>query len=436
MASFDELLSSLHENGQLQDNTNEENFIVINQKRQFIPGSEFDAVIAYEGDINSQVITFKCELIQDGHRLDNCNRKELRWKNTSSGMEGVSPLIVTNTKEEEGVFYLKWEVPSEACTQAGQLEISISIYDVAEIENWLFEDEYFNPARQDLPAPVEGISYTVFANEEELVTKIAEKTINGDTIIYDFAGGNSSGYFALLYGISEGQGIWMLDSGGGGCEREGNISIRINEPKEHIVFSWNTTKYSDLTVGSTLDSVNFAFPPKDEILVIDRDTKSIVAPVGYNNTICTYGDVGMTEVYFLVNRYLGKNRELDVISSNITVYVTMNGFAGKDDTNDIVKTNYTAEIADRNKEGLVLITWKIPAGVTAGPGGPGSLKVMLCFEQSGKKWYTNTYSNLTVGENLFNGEVERPSDWDMFEDYVNEAVQHYFEANNFIFSAN
>lgn len=339
MASFDDLLKDLHVGATVTDNVQDDtNLIVIDEKRQFIPGENFDTVIAYEGDVNSQVITFKCILVYDEHHLDECQYKELRWKNKASGNEGVSPLILTDGMEHTNVFYLKWEVPADACTQAGTLEISISIYD-----------------------------------------------------------------------------------------KSGN----------QVAFSWNTAKYAGLTIGGSLESVGFNFPPKDEILVIDRDTKSIVAPTGYNNTICTYGDVGMTEVYFLVNRYLGKNRELDVMSSNITVYVTMNGFAGKDDTDDIVKTNYTVEITDRNKEGLVLITWKVPAGVTAGPGGPNNIQIMLCFQQGEtKKWYTNTYSQLKIGNNLFNGEVQRPSDWDMFEDYVNEAVQHYFENNNFVFNAN
>lgn len=344
MASFDELLSNLHNASNIYENPQlyGDPYLEIGDNRQFIPKENFNTIIAYEGDINSQIVSFGCHVMADNHNLWYCENHDLKWKNLSSGVEGVSPL--KKQPDPPGIagashdmFFMMWEVPADACTQAGTLEISISIYD-----------------------------------------------------------------------------------------KSGN----------QVAFSWNTAKYAGLTIGGSLESVGFNFPPKDEILVIDRDTKNIVAPVGYNNTICTYGDVGMTEVYFLVNRYLGKNRELDVMNSNITIYVTMNGFAGKDDTDDIVKTNYTVEITDRNKEGLVLVTWKIPAGVTAGPGGPGPLKVMLCFEYDGKKWYSNTYSNLTVGENLFNGEVQRPSDWDMFEDYVNEAVQHYFENNNFVFNAN
>lgn len=344
MATFDELIKEVHENGSLRDDIKEDkNIILINEKRQFIPGESFDNIIAYEGDINSQIITFKCPRYQDKHDLCQCMYRELKWKNNTSGNEGTSVLKKSTTPVDETseYFYLRWEVPPEVCTHAGILEISICI--------------------QDLSTTTGGVLY-----------------------------------------------------------------------------SWNTSKYSGLTIGSSLESVGFnPLPAKDEILMINRDTKAIVAPVGYNNTICNYGDVDTTEIYFLINQYLGKKKEINVMESKVTIYVTMNGFAGKDDrAMDITKNYYVANTEDLRNTDLILIAWRVPVGITAGPGGPGPLKVMLCFEHEGKKWYSNTYSNLTVGENLFNGEVERPSDWDMFEDFVSEAVLDYFGNNNFIFDAN
>jgi hypothetical protein len=186
-----------------------------------------------------------------------------------------------------------------------------------------------------------------------------------------------------------------------------------------------------------MESVGFEFPPKDEILVIDRDTKAITAPVGYNNIICNYGEVGVTEIYFLVNKYLGKKRELDVMNSNITVYVTLNGLVGSDsDTTRITKSLYTTEIADRNSEGLAFITWKVPAGITAGPGGPNGLQIMLGFEQDGKKWYSNTYSALKIGETLFVGTDEDVEEWNLLDDIVSKYIEEYFVENNFIIDAN
>lgn len=340
LKDFSSLIKSLHNqtSEELKDNVKEDkNIIVVDDKRQLTPGEGFDTTIAYEGDINSQIVTFKCVKIYDNHDLSKCSYKELKWKNTTSGNEGVSPLIITGTPTAD-TFYFQWEVPAEACTQAGTVEISISIYD--KVDN-------------------------------------------------------------------------------------------------QVVFSWNTAKFTGLTIGNSMESVGFEFPPKDEILVIDRDTKAITAPVGYNNIICNYGEVGVTEIYFLVNKYLGKKRELDVMNSNITVYVTLNGLVGSDsDTTRITKSLYTTEIADRNSEGLAFITWKVPAGITAGPGGPNGLQIMLGFEQDGKKWYSNTYSALKIGETLFVGTDEDVEEWNLLEDIVSRYVEEYFVENNFIIDAN
>ena len=86
-------------------------------------------MIAFEGDINSQIITFKCVRISDNHDLSFCTYKELKWKNLKSGMEGISKLELIPDKTTDSDFYLKWEVAPEACTEAGNLEISVTFYD-------------------------------------------------------------------------------------------------------------------------------------------------------------------------------------------------------------------------------------------------------------------------------------------------------------------
>lgn len=342
---FDNIIKNLHGSPALTDNKEDDkNVIVINEKRQFIPGSNFNTIIAYEGDVNSQIITFKLLKAHDNHDLSKCGHKEIKWKNIASGVEGTS-----YPEEEDAAdvnyFYLKWLVPAEVCTQSGNVEISLSIYD---------------------------------------------KT--GD------------------------------------------------KPEDKIAFSWNTAKYAGLSIGSSIESVGENFPPKDEILVINKDTKAITAPVGYNNTICNYGEVGLTEIYFLVDRYLGKKKTLDVLSANttVTIYVTMNGLAGYDNTDNVTKELYTVKIDEDIKEGLVLITWKVPNGVTSGVStGPVGFSIMVGFEdREGNRWFSNTYSNLKVGSNLYNGSIEEPSKWDVFEDYVGEAIKNFFEENNFVLDAN
>ena len=114
--SFDELLGTLH--SQLSDTANNNystNILEVNEKRQFNP-VDMDTVIAYEGDINSQIITIKCPKTHDNHDLSGCEFKELKWKNLSSGVEGVSKLKVITNYEDDNNFCIAWEVPSELCT--------------------------------------------------------------------------------------------------------------------------------------------------------------------------------------------------------------------------------------------------------------------------------------------------------------------------------
>ena len=347
--NFDDIITSLHGSPVLADNKEDDNnVIVINEKRQFVPGSNFNTVIAYEGDVNSQIITFKLLKVHDNHDLSECGHKEIKWKNIASRVEGTSYPEKEDAADEK-YFYLKWLVPAEVCTQSGNVEISLSIYD-----------------------------------------KTGDET--GD------------------------------------------------ETDNKIVFSWNTAKYTGLSIGSSIESVGENFPPKDEILVINRDTKAITAPVGYNNTICNYGEVGLTEIYFLVDRYLGKKKTLDVLNTNttVTIYVTMNGLAGYDNTDNITKELYAVEIGEGTKEGLVLITWKVPNGITSGIyTGPIGFSIMLGFaDEKGNRWFSNTYSSLKVGSNLYNGSIEEPSEWDVFEDYVGEAIKNFFEEKNFVLDAN
>lgn len=337
---FSSLISGLHNTVHIDEYDEQTNLLIVDNKRQFSTTPDFNTMIAYEGDINSQLITIQCPRKHDNHDLSLCNHKELRWKNMASGIEGISTLNKITPESEAKNFYMQWEVPADACTQAGTLEISVSIYD-----------------------------------------------------------------------------------------KESN----------QIVFSWNTAKYTGLTIGGSLESVGFEFPPKDEILIIDRDTKSIIAPVGYNNTICNYGEIGVAEVYFLVNRYLGKNRGIDLmdVNTSINIYYTYDDNKHVDnDASRIEKRLYTAEINNRNSEGLVLIKWLVPDFITAGTIRPDPLQITLSFYENGKTWYSNTYQNLKVGENIFfdNGIEEEQEG--VFEAKIKNIIDDYLSENEFIIDPN
>ena len=359
MASFDDLLKSIHGSSvKIEDESQDTaNILTINAKRQFVPGEAFDSVIAYEGDINSQIVTIECVRYVDKHDLSACGIHELRWKNLSSGAEGKSKLGKPENGVKETSFLLTWEVPSEACTQEGNIEISVTIYDVVEEE-------------------------------------------------------------------------------AGGVKRE------------HVVFSWNTASYSELTVGKSMNSVGAILPARDEILIIDRDTKNITAPAGYNNVICYYGEKGMSEVYFLIDRYIGKNREVDVYddSTNLSLYILMKGNEGGEgyavDLQNCTKRLYTQKITDRENEGMVLITWQVPDGVTCGAYGPGKLEVAIEFTATvnGKpiRWISGTYKGLTVEESVIAIGIsgEGSSAW-LSTDEVTAIIQTYFKSiDEFYIDAN
>lgn len=341
-ANFQGLIDSLHSG--VSDTIDEaKNIIEINEKRQFVP-KDFDTVIAYEGDINCQIITFKNIRYFDAHDLSACQNHEIRWKNLTSGIEGTSKLSIAAEYVTETSFCAAWEVPPELCTQAGTIEISIAYYD-----------------------------------------------------------------------------------------KDGEV----------VVFSWNTGNYTGLSVGKSMDSVGFQFPAKNEILVISKESKSIVAPVGYNNILCNFGDVGIANVYFLVDRYLGKNNDLDTYNSKISIYIIINGHRLKEVSEStptrITRQLYTSEIAEREKDGLVFIKWEVPSNITANESyGSGKIQIAIEFQEVDKdgtitkRWFSNPYSNLEINKSILEISIV-PGEGATTEDVIYNIIDNYFEVNDIVF---
>jgi hypothetical protein len=307
MANFDTLLSGLHDFSTVADTSKA--YLEVNSKREFIPTNNFDTVIGYEGDINSQVILFKLPETYDSHKLSECQIKLVKWKNKVSGFEGTSNLIFDGT-------YYKWEVDPSVFIKTGTIEISLT-----------FEDK------------------------------------SGDVVVY----------------------------------------------------SWNTSTYLELSVGASIVSVDYNFPAKDEILTVDRDTRNILAPRGYDNTVCMFGEKGVSNVYFLVNRYLGRNNSLDVLSEDtiVTIYISLG--KGRMYTTEIEKRLVTSEIEGRNKEGLVLIEWQLPEQVTCNAEGyVGNFDIAIAFNDTNMTWLSNTYKKLMIGDSLLKlspGEIVIPDNF-------------------------
>jgi hypothetical protein len=126
MANFDEILRNLHDSATLTDT---DGIITITPSRQFQVPADYNVTIGYAGDVNSQIITFKLPQHHEGHSLFNCKNKKIKWKNLTSGTEGFSTLV--NSIAADDGWTCQWEVPPEAMTQAGNLEVAIVLYDLA-----------------------------------------------------------------------------------------------------------------------------------------------------------------------------------------------------------------------------------------------------------------------------------------------------------------
>lgn len=323
MTSFDELLENLH--SEVVDDPSA-GYIEVTEKRQFVPSQDFDTIVAYEGDINSQIITFYLPQAFDGHSLQGCNNKKIKCKNLSSGAEGI--FDIDHAGQLEGFDAYEWLLPSEMCVQAGLLEISLHFYDTDK-----------------------------------------------------------------------------------------------KEP-EKVLYSWNTATWQGLSIGKSNNSVSSFFPARDEILVVDRETRNIVAPAGYNNIICNYGEEGIGCVYLLINRYLDRKRTLDVLEGNLTIHVIFNGYRYVIDTDTVAKALYTEEIGD-NKDSLVLISWEVQKELTAGTLGSGTLEIAVGCSHNGKTWVSNQYSGLRIETSVV--QIDLPDGPSVPEDEIETIVAKYMD---------
>ena len=118
MASFEELITSLHGSKSEILRDTDDSFIEIDSKREFIPSDNFNLVLAYEGDVNSQVVTFKMPKIFENHSLGQCAHKKIRWSNVEAKTEGITDLKLS--KLDTDFMELTWTAPPEAFVKAGK----------------------------------------------------------------------------------------------------------------------------------------------------------------------------------------------------------------------------------------------------------------------------------------------------------------------------
>lgn len=318
MVSFDEMLDSLHSG--LNDTgllTDPKEVIVINEKRQFILPSNFNSTIGYEGDVNSQIITFDLPSTIEGHELSECSHKIIKWSNLQNGLEGRSKLKPIEGASD-GRQFLQWNIEPDVFARAGTIQITISFQDIV---------------------------------------------------------------------------------------------------NEKIAFQWNTASFSGLVVAAIAADVGFSEPAENEVLFINEETRRIVAPQGYNNTVCNYGDIDVSKIYFRTKR---KIKGIDLLGANTIAKIrcNLNGDIYVYDTNgeNLKITPYTIEVDEI--DGLVNITWQVPMEITNNKQNyAGSFSIEVDFETDEPKrvWRTNTYTGFIIGSDVFQAA----------EDYLKNPDKYY-----------
>lgn len=124
---INELLNGKIHNEAVVEMLDTDGVIVINNKRQFELPENFDTVIGYEGDVNSQIIRFAYPESWEGHDLTACQHR-LRWYHSGNNQSGYVDLKQIDKT-------LVWEIEPEIFACAGTIEISITFYDVKKFED-------------------------------------------------------------------------------------------------------------------------------------------------------------------------------------------------------------------------------------------------------------------------------------------------------------
>jgi hypothetical protein len=165
-------------------------------------------------------------------------------------------------------------------------------------------------------------------------------------------------------------------------------------------FSWNTPSCNELRIGETMTNVSAdsSFPAPNEILLIDEDTKNIVAPTGYNPIICQLGDINTSTVYFLIKECV---KGINTKTANLKIRVQI-GSKVYDHDGTYTRSDYTAS---ENTQ-PTLIKWEPSPNITKNDQNhTGRFTIELIFSQTeeGKvrEWRTTSFTTLQIGKSTY-----------------------------------
>lgn len=268
MASFDEMIKSLHDNkGTLADDglsVDPKGVITINDKRQFIPSTNFNPVIGYEGDVNSQIITFDLPATIEGHDLTKCGNKIIKWSNLQNGLEGRSKLEPVS-EVTEGRQYLQWRVEPDVFAKAGTIQITISFYDKDSSGKVAFQWNTASFSGLSVAATDQGVGF--FEPAENEILFISEETRRiiapqgYNNVVGNYGDiGVSNVYFRTKRKI---RGIDLLDN-------NTVTKIRCNLNGDVVVYELEVTPYST-QIDETDGLVNIIWKIPSEITANDQN---------------------------------------------------------------------------------------------------------------------------------------------------------------------
>lgn len=108
--------------------------IVVNAftKNSEIP-AQFNKQIGVVGDHKSNLVTFQCDRIIDGHDTKDCYLAFVKWQNQGSGQTGsyvVSDRHLVDGDPDKTEFH--WEVESDVTSSAGTVKFQICFMDYSE----------------------------------------------------------------------------------------------------------------------------------------------------------------------------------------------------------------------------------------------------------------------------------------------------------------
>jgi hypothetical protein len=120
------MISDGHDNGTITAPTQKPCLVLDEKTHAIAPEEGFNTLIGLTNEINTNMVTFKTLGTIEGHQIATCDHAVVKWHNLASGEKGCDDL---NIEALEGQSLLSWIVPVEAMTKAGNLKVSISIYD-------------------------------------------------------------------------------------------------------------------------------------------------------------------------------------------------------------------------------------------------------------------------------------------------------------------